>query len=43
MAAAAVDLLIREIGAGRAGASLPSVDRVVAHTMIIRQSSDRPG
>jgi LacI family transcriptional regulator len=43
MAAAAVDLLIREIGAGRAGAPLPPVDQVMAHTLIVRQSSDRPG
>jgi LacI family transcriptional regulator len=42
MAAAAVDLLIREIGAARAGAPLPPVDRVVAHALIVRQSSDRP-
>ncbi len=43
MAAAAVDLLIREIGAARAGAPLPPVDQVVAHELIFRQSSDRPG
>jgi len=42
MAAAAVDQLIREIGAGRAGAPVQPVDRVVAHELIVRQSSDRP-
>jgi len=40
MAAAAVDLLIREIGAARAGAPLPPVDHLVAHTLVVRQSSD---
>jgi LacI family transcriptional regulator len=43
MAAAAVDLLIREIGASRAGAPLAPVDQVMAHALIVRQSSDRPG
>jgi LacI family transcriptional regulator len=43
MAAAAVDLLIREIGAARAGAPLPPVDQVIPHELIVRQSSDRPG
>jgi LacI family transcriptional regulator len=42
MAQGAVDLLIREIGAARAGAPLPPVDQVIAHELIVRQSSDRP-
>jgi LacI family transcriptional regulator len=42
MAKGAVDLLIREIGAARAGAQLLPVDRVIAHELIVRQSSGRP-
>ncbi len=43
MAAAAVDLLIREIAAARVGAPLPPVDHVIPHELIVRRSSDRPG
>ena len=39
MARSAVDLLIREIGAARAGAPLASVDKVIPHELIVRQSS----
>jgi hypothetical protein len=42
MAAAAIDLLLRETRAGKDGDAVTPTDLVVPHTLITRQSSGAP-